>query len=209
MTKRKSHYTPRVAEEICTLIALGKTLRQALAEIGILAPSVQTVWNWQDTKPEFAERLERARQFSADGHADMMLEMAQQVITTPSKAGAIKVASDILKWQAEIRNAKKYGSKVQHELTKPPMSPADLRAEIKALEAELGVKAVPGMNTAPVFTRKTEEELAAKVAPSGENPPAPAQIVVEAEPEPVDLATRQGLLHEAFDDGDGSPPWVQ
>lgn len=207
MTKRKSHYTPRVAEEICTLIALGKTLRQALAEIGILAPSVQTVWNWQESKPEFAAKMESARQFSADGHADMMLEMASEAIKNPSKAAAIRVASDILKWQAEIRNQKKYGSKVQHELAAKALSPAELRAEIKSLEAELGVKAVPGMNTAPVFTRKTEEELAAKVAPSGEHPPAPAQI--PDEPEQVDLATRQGLLHEAFDEGDGSPPWVQ
>lgn len=216
MTKRKSHYTPRVADDICTKIALGKTLKQALAEIGILAPGVETVWSWQDTKPEFAEKMERARQFSADGHADMMLEMADEALRNPSKAAAIRVASDILKWQAEIRNQKKYGSKVQHELAKAPMSPADLRAEIRALEAELGVKAVPGMNTAPVFVRKTEAELMAdgkgnvvEAGPAARENPAPAQIVPTPEPEPVDLATQQGVLHAAFDESDGSPPWVQ
>lgn len=201
MTKRRAHYTPRIAEDICELVALGKTLRQALVEVGPLAPTIATVWKWQDSVPEFGEKMERARQFSADGHADLMLEMAQQVIATPSKASAIKVASDILKWQAEIRNSKKYGSKVQHELTKPPMSPLELRAEIKALEAELGVKAVPGMNTAPVFTRKTEAELANPAQPK----PEPEEVAVE--PEAMDLATRQSDIHNAFD-AEG-PPWVQ
>lgn len=207
MTKRKSHYTPRVADDICTKIALGKTLKQALAEIGILAPGVETVWSWQDTMPDFAAKMERARQFSADGHADMMLEMADEALRNPSKAAAIRVASDILKWQAEIRNQKKYGTKVQHEIPAKALSPAELRAEIRALEAELGVKAVPGMNTAPVFVRKTEEELAA--GPAARENPAPAQIVPTPEPEPVDLATQQGVLHAAFDESDGSPPWVQ
>lgn len=183
MTKRKSHYTPRIADEICKLIALGSTLKQALAKIGLLAPCMETVWVWQDTKPEFAEKMERARQFSADGHADWMLEMAEEVIRTPSKATAIKVATDILKWQAEIRNQKKYGSKVQHELTKPPLSPAELRAEIKSLENELGVVATPGMNTAPVFKRKTEAELAAAANPT------PAQIDNES----------HGNAHTLFD----------
>lgn len=210
MTKRKSHYTPRAADDICTAIALGKTLREALDEMGVLAPTVQTVWNWQDSIPEFGEKMERARQFSADGHADMMLEMAREAIKNPSKAAAIRVASDILKWQAEIRNQKKYGSKVQHELTKPPMSPLELRAEIKALEAELGVKAVPGMNTAPVFTRKTEAELAAGTAgtfPAAREMEEPAPT--PKPDEPIDLATAQGTHHAAFDEGDGSPPWVQ
>lgn len=209
MTKRKSHYTPRAADDICTAIALGKTLRQALAEMGVLAPTVQTVWNWQDTIPEFGEKMERARQFSADGHADMMLEMANEAINNPSKAAAIRVASDILKWQAEIRNQKKYGSKVQHEVAAKALSPAELRAEIKALETELGVKAVPGMNTAPVFTRKTEAELAAAGGPAAREVEEPAPTPNPAPDEPIDLATAQGTHHAAFDEGDGSPPWVQ
>jgi hypothetical protein len=65
--------------------------------------------------------------------------MATDVIANPSKAGAYKVASDILKWQAEIRDPKKYGQKVQHELKAPPLKAEDLKAEIKRLEEDLGI----------------------------------------------------------------------
>lgn len=205
MTKRRSHYTPRIAADICVKIAMGATLKEALAETGTLAPTIETCWRWLDEIPEFKEQYERARQMQADIHADEMLQMSRDVIKTPSKAAAIKVACDILKWQAEIRNSKKYGSKVQHELTKPVMSPEDLRAEIKALEAELGVKAVPGMNTAPVFTRKTEEELATGSAGSVAGGfPAPTP---NPEPEPTDLSSKHGDIHTNFDAE--SPPWVQ
>lgn len=177
MTKRKSHYAPRIAETICLHIAMGETLEDALVKVGVIAPTLKTVWTWLDTHPEFAERMDRARQMQGDMNADKMLKMSETVLANPSKAAAIRVAADILKWQAEIRNPKKYGSKVQHELTKPPLSPAELRAEIQNLQRELGVVAVPGMNTAPVFTRKTEEELVAagKSDPAQIDPRNPTQ----------------------------------
>src|SRR5437879_2602450 len=134
----RTHYTPRVAGRICEHIALGKTLGQALA-MEPLAPSMTIFWRWLDEHAEFREKYERARMMQADGHADKMLELAQEAINAPSKAAAIRVATDILRWQAEIRDPKKYGAKVQHELKAPPLKPEDLKKEIKRLEEELGV----------------------------------------------------------------------
>lgn len=136
--KRKAHYTPRIADRICEHIALGETIKAALSKEP-LGPSLPMFWKWLDEFPEFREKYERARQMQADIHADRILEMASEVIANPRVANAYKVASDILKWTAEIRDPKKYGQKVQHELKAPPLKPDDLKAEIKRLEEELGV----------------------------------------------------------------------
>lgn len=149
MTKRAAHYTARVANDICTQIALGKTLKQALEIVGWLAPTMTTVWRWLDEHQDFREKYERARQMQADVHADDMLEMASQVLdvkglgTVPSR---YKVAADILKWQAEIRNRERYGAKNTDSGKDKHLDPAKIKAEIKRLEAELGVaesKVVP------------------------------------------------------------------
>jgi hypothetical protein len=139
-SKRKAHYTVRIANRICEYIALGDTIKAALAKEP-LGPSLTLFWRWLDEYPEFREKYERARQMQADVHADRILEMAAEVVANPRIAPAYRVASDILKWQAEIRDPKKYGQKVQHELKAPPLKPEDLKAEIKRLEDELGVTA--------------------------------------------------------------------
>lgn len=164
MSKKRAHYTFYVANQICEKIALGMSLKKTLEEIP-LAPLMPLFWRWLDEYPEFRERYERARQMAADIHADTMLDMAHDAVANPSKASAIRVATDILKWQAEIRDPKKYGPKAQVKEKDKAMSPDELRKEIAKLEHELGVKAVPGMNTAPNFVRKDQ--------PSAEPAPAP------------------------------------
>jgi hypothetical protein len=146
VTKRAAHYATRIAKEICKHIALGLTLAEALAKVGYLAPTEPTVWRWLDEHADFREMYERARQMQADSHADRMLEMSREVIKAPSAATAYRVAIDVLKWQAEVRNRQKYGVKGEDDKGKKPMDPAKLRSEIKRLEAELGVaesKVVP------------------------------------------------------------------
>lgn len=156
MSKRRAHYTVRIANMICEKIALGNSLKSALEEVGPLAPAMPTFWRWLDEYPEFLVRYQRARKMQGDIHADVMLDLAADAINNPSKAAAIKVAADILKWQAEIRDPKSYSRGSIPEDKPKPMSPAQLRAEIKLLEADLGVKVVPGMNTAPNFVRKED-----------------------------------------------------
>lgn len=144
--KRAAHYTTRVAKDICTQIATGHTLAEALAIVGYLAPTMVTVWRWLDEYPEFREMYERARSLQADLHADRMLEISREVIGKPSAAAAYRVATDILKWQAEVRNKTRYGKAIDESGKGKVMDPTKLRAEIKRLEAELGVaesKVVP------------------------------------------------------------------
>lgn len=146
MTKRAAHYNPRIAREICEAIASGDTLEDALQKIGYLAPHIVTVYRWLELYPEFKDKYETARALQADVHADRMLTMSREVLSKPTQSTAYRVAVDILKWQAAIRNPRKYGKVIDDTAGKKPMDPAKLRAEIKRLEQELGVaekKVVP------------------------------------------------------------------
>lgn len=137
MGGRRAHYTTRIAKRLCEHIALGATLKDALGKEP-LAPTIPTFWRWLDEYPEFREMYERARMLQADLMADTIMEMAENVLRAPKFAPAYKVAADILKWQAEIRNPGKYGSRVQVE-HKTTLDPAKMRAEILQLERELGL----------------------------------------------------------------------
>lgn len=141
-SKRRAHYTVRIADRLCEHIALGATIKEALTKEP-LGPDLKMLWRWIAEYPEFREKFERAFQMQANAHADRILEMSAEVLAHPSKAAAYRVASDILWRLAEIRDPKKYGQKVQHELKAPPLKPDDLRSEIKRLEEELGVTAQP------------------------------------------------------------------
>lgn len=139
MAARRAHYTVRIADQICEQIALGKTLQQALDAVGYLAPAMSTIWSWLEKYPDFRDKYERARLLQADIHADKMLEMSQAVVNVPNAANAYRVAIDVLKWQAEVRNKQRYGRKTDDSASKKPLDAAKLRQEIKRLEAELGV----------------------------------------------------------------------
>jgi hypothetical protein len=139
VTKRAAHYAPRIGKDICRYIALGKTLAEALKEVGYLAPSMPTFWRWIDEHADFREMYERARTLQADQHADRMLEISREVIDNPRAASAYKVAIDVLRWQAEVRNRSRYGSKADEDTSKKLVEPGKIRAEIKRLETELGI----------------------------------------------------------------------
>lgn len=123
---------------ICEGIAMGLTLDQSLKKIGHLAPSKMLVWKWMDDFPDFREKYERAHQFQADSLADSMLELATKVLDQPNAASAFRVSADILRWHAEIRKPKVYGSKA-NEQKEAPLNPAKIKAEIKRLEEHLGL----------------------------------------------------------------------
>jgi len=199
MSKRRAHYCVRIANDICQQIALGNSLEKALAKVGTLAPSMPVFWRWLDEYPEFLEKYERARQMQADMHADRMLDMAAEVLKTPSKAAAVRVAVDILKWQAEIRDPKKYGTKVQHEHKPAAMKPEDLKKEILRLESELGVKATPAMNTAPRHIPQLIEATVVEFAEVEE-----AEIIASPPPAPkVDFPSTLGQPPNP----NAVPPW--
>lgn len=179
MSKRRAHYCVRVANSICEKIALGFSLRNALDEVGPLAPSMPVFWRWLDEYPGFLEKYQRARQMQGDVLADEMLDMAKMVIDKPSLASAIRVASDILQWQAGIRDPK-YNSKAPPEEKKKHLPVDVLKKEILRLEADLGVKAAPGMDTAKRHKKEEPMEEASPAPFSDENVQAQTEVEDDA-----------------------------
>lgn len=137
MGGRRAHYTARIAKRLCGNIALGDTLKKALAKEP-LGPTVEQFWRWLDEYPEFQAMYERALLLQANLHADTIMEMAESVLRNPKFAPAYRVAADILKWQAEVRNPTRFGQRIQVE-HKAAIDPTKLRREIEQLEKELGL----------------------------------------------------------------------
>lgn len=138
MTRSRGHYVKRVGDAICERIALGDTLLEALDRVGYIAPTPKQFWVWIDSFPEFKQQYDRARELQADFDSDKMRELGRSVINNPKAATAYRVAVDVLKWQAEMHNRRKYGGKAEPALPKV-LKPEEIRAEIRKLEAELGL----------------------------------------------------------------------
>lgn len=163
MTRRKAHYTTRIADMICEEIAMGSTLQGALDAVGYLAPAKSTVWKWFDAHPDFREKYDRALQMQADSHADRIIELGMEVLKNSRQAPAYKVAIDVMKWSTEIRNRGKYGAKGESTKSRS-LNPEKLRQEIKRLQKELGVVEMvkrsegPGADVMRLVKKQVNEE---------------------------------------------------
>lgn len=132
MTKRKTTphekvgrpttYTPEIITRICDQIADGRSLRKVCEDDGM--PSKMTVLNWLNRYPEFVTQYARAKDESADSHADDMLDIADEAIerTDSGAYDAAQVAHqrlriDARKWIASKLKPKKYGERVHTEVS--------------------------------------------------------------------------------------------
>ena len=111
-TKKPPHrpdtYSQDKADEICTHIAQGKSLRSYCEKKGN-APLV-TVRKWLGKYEDFRNQYARAREEQADFYADEIAEIAD---TEPDPHKA-RVRIDARKWIASKLKSKTYGDKVAH-----------------------------------------------------------------------------------------------
>jgi hypothetical protein len=124
---RRPRYTPKLAKEIESLIASGVPIEDSVLNGAVLSPGVatrlgmssRTVWEWQKKHRGLAEAIERARGESAHRISDRMLALADAALKEPTMANAVRVAADILRWQAQVRNPFAYAErrKVEAEVT--------------------------------------------------------------------------------------------
>lgn len=112
-----SLYTPELAERILLLVSEGKTLRQISAELGL---SMGTIMRMM-LRPEHMEQYARARETASDIFENDIIEAAQ--CASPETAAADRVKIDALKWVAARRAPKRYGDRVQQEVTGPNGAP--------------------------------------------------------------------------------------
>lgn len=158
MAKRPAHFCKRIVDRIIEGVAMGNSLKKSLHDAGPLAPTPTTFWRWMEQYPEVGASYQRALQFQASMNADLMLDLAHEALATPAKAPAIRVAVDILKWHAEMRDPALYSPKGAQTHQAPPKTLKQMQDEVERLQKELGVEAQPGMVTAPKVLREKQGE---------------------------------------------------
>lgn len=93
---RPSSYTQEKADEICAMIAEGKSIRTICAIDGM--PETPTFYRWLRTYPEFLQQYTCAKQDQADALAEEMLDISDDGsndwMETRNKRGEIEIVLD-------------------------------------------------------------------------------------------------------------------
>lgn len=124
---RQSEYTQEVADAICERLSEGESLRAICRDEDM--PGQSTVFKWLAAHPEFVEQYARAREAQADRMADEILSIADDGLndtyvdddgnkrTDQDVIARSRLRVDARKWLASKMAPKKYGDKVQTELS--------------------------------------------------------------------------------------------
>ena len=130
MTGRPSVYTPELADEICSRLANGESLRAICAsDRDDFIPHIGTVLRWVAENETFREQYARAREVQAETLADQIVEIADgDKIAEPDAVGVARdrLRVDARKWVASKLLPKKYGEKVENTHLGPHGGPVQV-----------------------------------------------------------------------------------
>lgn len=112
---RPTDYSEELATKFCGEIALGNSLRSVVKRDDM--PSHTAIYEWLAKYPSFAEQYARAKTDSGDSDADKIEEIAERVLRGELEPQQARVAIDAYKWTAGKKRPKKYGDKVQQDIT--------------------------------------------------------------------------------------------
>jgi hypothetical protein len=73
---RPTKYTQEIADELCAMLASGRSLRTACSQAHM--PVIATVYNWFRVHPDFLEQYTRAKADAADAMAEDIIDLADQ-----------------------------------------------------------------------------------------------------------------------------------
>jgi hypothetical protein len=139
---RPSDYTDAVADKICERLALGESLRGICQDEDM--PGLSTVFRWLAANEAFREQYARARETQADtifdeildiaddGHNDWMLRKYgddERWVENGEVLRRSALRIDARKWMAGKLRPKKYGDKVQQEISGPNGGPIETKTD--------------------------------------------------------------------------------
>jgi hypothetical protein len=126
---RPSIYTDELANDICTRLGLGESLRKICLDDRM--PSLRSVMGWLTTKPDFLQQYTRAREIQAETQFDELIDIVDQhpdlarvvdkngelieVKFDSSYVAWMKLRVDTRKWTAARMAPKKYAEYKQPE----------------------------------------------------------------------------------------------
>ena len=130
-TGRPSDYTIETAQAICAGLALGKSLKRVTEADGM--PSIASVYRWLAAQSDFREMYARAKEDSADVLAEEIIDIADdgqndtyikkgrdgddEEIVNHDHINRSRLRVDARKWVAAKLKPRKYGEKIQQEIT--------------------------------------------------------------------------------------------
>ena len=134
---RPSIYSEELTDEILTRLCDGESLRSICASENM--PAQGTVYRWITEKPDFRENYEAARRDQAELYASEIIEIADE---TPLGEHGIDGAAvqrnrlrvDARKWIASKLLPKKYGDKIQQEVSGPNGGPVAASVTIELIQ---------------------------------------------------------------------------
>jgi len=129
---RPSRYTKQLAAEICAELAQGNSLRTVCRQEKMPGPS--TVFRWLSEKADFREQYARAKEESADALFEDLLDIADDGSNDwmekhgkDGESGGYqlngehiqrsKLRVDARKWMMSKMKPKKYGDRIQQDVT--------------------------------------------------------------------------------------------
>lgn len=132
---RPTDYTLELSDEICSRIAQGESMRSVTRDYAM--PAMTTMFRWLREKEEFRKQYEIAKEESAESWADEIVDIADNeasqplvedgkpvivngkpvMVTDSSTVAHARLRIDSRKWIASKLKSKKYGDKVQQEIT--------------------------------------------------------------------------------------------
>lgn len=108
---RPTIFTTELAASICARIAEGESLRSICRDDAM--PALSTVFKWIANDSQFTEQYARAKDESADAHADKITDVADRTLSGEFDPAAARVAIDAMKWTASKLKPRKYGDKLE------------------------------------------------------------------------------------------------
>lgn len=125
---RPTLYTDEIADKLCESIAMGSSMVKACSAEGMPAP--RTVYKWLREKEGFLQNYEHAKEDQADLFAEEVVEISDnaqgdyievegcpQLVSENIQRSRLRV--DARKWTASKFKSKRYGDKIQQEITAP------------------------------------------------------------------------------------------
>lgn len=110
-----SKFSKALATEICTLIGSGLSLRAVCAKAGM--PHRVTVLRWLAGNEDFAKAYAAAHVAQADAIEESMVEVEEKLLKGRIEHNRARVALASMQWRAERKAPKKYGARIQQEIT--------------------------------------------------------------------------------------------
>lgn len=122
---RPTDYTEDLADSICRQIAAGSNLSRLGQDEAF--PASDTLYRWRNEKPEFSGKYLRAREMRADSRSDRMDDYVSRMLGGELDPNAVRVALLNEQWQAGREAPKKYGDKIQQEISGPGGKPIETK----------------------------------------------------------------------------------